>query len=222
MKSSCETSGRGLWLMTVRSPESRACMTHAQGTPRPGHTLQYFVRTPDDSRASRKRSASVFPPREAMSMGSTSPNEGDVALSWARRERTWPDVPPRDVWTACARDTLPGRGYAGRRRVWVKKTVPVAKIRSGRVDAVCECIWPVSRLRRAMSEQSEKYSISATLRRRLTILPPFISPIRRVKLHPPTHWTEAVGQACPHLTILFCPYSLKLYYKIYLRTKLSA
>lgn len=54
IKSSCEISGSGLWLMTVRASVSRACITHAVGTPRPGQILQYFVRTPAVSRASRR------------------------------------------------------------------------------------------------------------------------------------------------------------------------
>lgn len=151
MKSSWETSGSGLWLMTVRWPVSRAWRTQAEGTPRPGHIFEYFVRTPAASRASRRRRASGVPPREATSMGSTSPNDGADAASWARRARTWPAVPPRAVWTACAREVVEGSGQAGRRSVWVRKTVPVANRRSGRGGTTaCGDVWTVSRRRRAM------------------------------------------------------------------------
>jgi len=66
-----------------------------------------------------------------------------TAENWAKSDNRVLAEPPRVFSTECARVTLDGVGWKGSESVWVRKSVPDATIRNGRLIGDIVCIsWP--------------------------------------------------------------------------------
>jgi hypothetical protein len=109
-----------------RAENSPAWRIQAAGTPAPSQTLQYRVLTPSASSSRATARASCALPRLATSQHLS-------AFSCESTARTAGALPPRLRAYSCARMVCPGPGCAGSESVCVRKSVPAATTRRGRV-----------------------------------------------------------------------------------------
>jgi hypothetical protein len=97
---------------------------------------------------------SSFPPKDATRIASTAEN-------WAKSDSRVLAEPPRVFSTEWARVTLDGVGWKGSESVWVRKRVPDATIRNGRLTGEIDSIsWPWRRRAIELRTVCQVYSSS--------------------------------------------------------------